>query len=170
MKKITTTIILMVLIGITTSFAQSKQQMPSENSKEAMRQADPLVYTQEQALLIQADDYNPARVEQSLAPDPKMNGADIIDPEAYGPANALEAPENLVEEERDESTTDLPEQSVLRMPKTQPEGEVHGSRIDYRNISNPGDKQPEGAHAGTHTNYREQNGSSTQPPGEIPNK
>ena len=170
MKKLTTYIILLLLVGITSTFAQDKQQKPLERSTENGKQEEPGILTEEQALLIHADDYNPAKIEESFVPDPKMNGADIVDPAAYGPGNAQAAPENMVEVEREEANSEPVIRSVQIMDKTQPEGEQHGTIVNYRYLPDGGNQQPDGEMPEHIQNFRDMNGANQQPPGDTPGK
>ncbi len=176
MKKTTIFIILLMLFGFSTVFAQATRTATPVNDPETKSLPDPKFSPEEQALRLTAGEDNPAKIDEAAMVDPKINPQDLPAEEDYGPSNAKPAEgqdvDPKLEAERAKKAQpaepDPSTQPVSR--QDQPAGEKNGTIINYRNMQAGGNDQPKGDQPANITNYREMQGPNEQPAGDKPNK
>jgi len=177
MKNIKITFILLLLFGFASSFAQDKQPATTDQAKTTKSHEDPPILTEEQALLIQAGDYNPAKIDEQFQPDPRMEPAITPSEEDYGESNARppegppeEDPKLIAERAQAKQQASTVVVTQPNSGNSQPAGEKSDNIPDYRNMPGGGSDQPQGDQPENIPNYREMQGSGQQPPGDKPDK
>ena len=176
MKNIKICIILLLLFGFTSVFAQATQSGKTENAGVANLPADPKFSPEEQALMLTAGEDNPAKIEEPLALDPKLSPEERERIMTAGEDNPAKIEDTLPEDPRHiaepvqkvKQTAPNPGPQRSAGPD-QPAGEKIGTIPDYRSM-NGGNSQPQGDTPTDIPNYKEMKGSSHQPAGDVPNK
>ena len=176
MKNIKTYFILLLLFGFASSFAQGIQPATKDRAQDTKTHEDSGVLTEEQALLITAGDFNPAKIEEAGMLDRKMDPAEMATEADYGESNARASEISIEDMERAAATIqkELPviagENNTPVSEGSQPAGETIGTIPDFRILSGGDKTQPQGEQTGTVTDYREMQGSAVQPAGDAPDK
>jgi len=176
MKKTTIFIILLMLFGFSTAFAQATRSATPVDDQETKSLPDPKLSPEEQALRLTAGEDNPAKIDEAAMVDPKINPEDLPTEEDYGPSNAKPAEGTDVDpkleaelaKKAQPAEPDPSMQPVSR--QDQPAGEKNGNIINYRNMQAGGNDQPKGDQPANITDYREMQGPNEQPAGDKPNK
>jgi hypothetical protein len=176
MNKIKIFLILLLISGFSSSFAQAtvpKANEKSEISEKALM--DSKLSEEERALLLTAGEDNPAKIDEASMVDPKMDPKEVATEDDFGDSNAKpkeghDLDQRLLDEISQEKSQEKPTSTV--QPATvnnQPVGVKNGTVVNYRNVSGPVD-QPRGNDPVSTTNYRDIKGSADQPAGDPPTK
>lgn len=176
MKKTTIFIILLMLFGFSTVFAQATRTATPVDDPQTKSLLDPKLSPEEQALRLTAGEDNPAKINETTVIDPKINPEDLPSEEDYGPSNAKpaegqDADPKLEAELAKKAQPAEPDPSTQPVSRQdQPAGEKSGTVINYRNMQAGENDQPKGDQPANITNYRELQGPNEQPAGDKPNK
>lgn len=173
MKNIKIIIILFLLFGFASVYSQ--QALTTKNDKadeSSITLTDPKLSQEEQSQILNAGKDNPAKIDESLLVDPKIDPATIATEKDFGESNAKPQPI----EEREEVIAPLAQQSNKKVTpksnKSQPQGKKSDNVVNYRNMNGP-KEQPMGEEPHNVINYRNIKGSKSQPlppSTKVPNK
>lgn len=165
-----------MLFGFATAYSQSSLPKVAENEKQSTLPADPKLSAEDQALILNAGNDNPAKPIVMPGIDPKLQSEQLIDENAYGDANAKLADTILTDPKMKDGKL-INETPVAVVPvvqsqtsNNQPQGEQAGTITDYRNQQAGTSVQAPGEPSGNIQDYRATSGSSTQPEGDKPSK
>jgi len=162
MKNIKIIIILFLLFGFATVYSQQSRTSNKEATKSNAEAVDPKLSPEEQAQILDAGKDNPAKIDESLLTDPKIDQATLATEDDFGPSNAN--PEQVKDEglNDERQTKKVSAATKSQTTASQPAGDKAGNVINYRDMNGPGD-QPEGEKPEKVTNYRELKGGNQQP-------
>jgi hypothetical protein len=177
MKKITILFVLLLLLGLSSVYAQVTKPAENEKSKATSEQLDPKFSPEQQALIRVAGEDNPAKIDEASLIDPKLSPEEQAQIKTAGQDNPARVDEaSLVDPkistEKDQKEQISPVESTVKPVSagTQPEGEKAGTSLDYRVTTTSGKEQPKGESPENALNYREIQGSADQPEGTTPDK
>ena len=175
MKKTIIYIILLMLFGFSSAFAQATKSTKTENARATKSLQDPKFSPEEQALRLAAGEDNPSKIDESALVDPRIDPKSLPTEEDYGLSNAKPAEGSDIDP-KIEALQAQKEKQASPDPVTkpisgedQPAGEKGGIITNYRDMSD-GNDQPKGDEPINVPTFREMQGSDNQPPGDTPNK
>jgi hypothetical protein len=175
MKKIIIYCVLLLLFGFASSYAQAVKSRTDEKAHQTKSMEDPKLSPEEQALRLSAGEDNPAKIDESIPFDTKIDPKDLPTEDDYGASNAKPAEGAYIDpkldaEQAQKEKQEAPVTAITTVTGTdQPAGDKNGTITDYRNMPGQND-QPRGDTPESIRNYREMKGSGDQPPGDTPNK
>jgi hypothetical protein len=176
MKKIVIYVILLLLFGFTSSFAQATKAKTAEKSEATAVLDDPKLSPEEKAMISKAGEENPARIDESMLIDPKLDPKSLPSEKDFGASNAKPSEESMVDPKlTGENVAGHQKESWESGAKpvddrSQPAGEKVGTIINYRDLPAGGNNQPASDSPQNTLNYRDIQGPREQPTSTIPNK
>ena len=176
MKNLIIFFTLLMLFGFSSVYAQETQPGKTKEEKAANLPEDPKL-SPEERLLPDAGEDNPARIDNLVLEDPRMDPKEQPAEEDYGEANAKPAAEPLPVDPKLDIQVKQAQKGVVSTKTSersgsdvnQPPGDDGGAIPDYRNMQG-GTDQPTGDAPNSITNYKDKQGPGTQPPGDRPDK
>jgi len=175
MKKIIIYVILLMLFGFTSTFAQATKSKTTENSQATMGLDDPKLSPEEKALISKAGEDNPAKIDESQMVDSKVDPKSLPTEEDFGASNAKPAEESQIDEKLASEVPEVHKKESFvtgakPVGKSQPAGEKVGTITNYRDMPAGGKDQAASDSQQNTVNYRNIQGPKDQPEGNIPNK
>ena len=172
MKNINIIIIFSLLFGFTSVYAQQTTINKDAANKSSNTLTDPKLSPEEQTLILNAGNDNPAKIDESQLVDPKIDPASLPTEEDYGESNANGESIDFKKEVVTPAAQLPVKKAAPGIKSSQPRGKKSGTVINYRNLSGSND-QPKGKTPEKVTNYRNMKGNNSQslpPATKDPNK